>query len=409
MSFENLRKTHPYLLKFLQENEYSVWTIKDVSYEIRNILQNSAAIGWNSYRDVISWYEAQGRSKNALRHKKHTIRMIERYDLKGAYPDGMRHSRLFENDAYLELPSEFRELIEFSYQYRLSNNVQKNTVYCEASASIIFFRFLQKQGCSCLDDILEKDVLAFFLPESENGAGYAARQKIAATLESGINWKEVPCKKLLVLLPVIRRSRRIIQYLTQEETEQIRDVLSCMENGLSYRDRAIGMLLLYTGLRACDIAGLYVESIDWDRDMLHILQKKTDVPLDLPLSAVVGNAIFEYLTKERPVSSNPHLFLTEVDSQRSLDSASIGNVVNRIFRIANIRQKDGDRRGTHIFRHHAVSQMLENGVPLSVISRTLGHTSPTSVNPYLAADFKHLKECAISIAGFPVSEEVLPL
>ena len=409
MSFENLRRTHMNLLIFLQENGYSIWTINAVSYEIRNILQNSSEMGWVSYRDVIHWYEVQGRSKNALRHKKHTIRMIERYDLKGEYPDGMRHSRLFENDAYLELPPEFRELIEFSYQYRLSNNVQKNTVYCEASASIIFFRFLQKQGCSCLDDILEKDVLAFFLPESENGAGYAARQKIAATLESGINWKEVPCKKLLALLPVIRRSRRIIQYLTQEETEQIRDVLSCMENGLSYRDRAIGMLLLYTGLRACDIAGLYVESINWDRDMLHILQEKTDVPLDLPLSAVVGNAIFEYLTKERPVSSNPHLFLTEVDSQRSLDSASIGNVVNRIFRIANIRQKDGDRRGTHIFRHHAVSQMLENGVPLSVISRTLGHSSPTSVNPYLAADFKHLKECAISIEEFPVSEEVLPL
>lgn len=409
MSFENLRRTHMNLLIFLQENGYSIWTIKAVSYEIRNILQNSSEMGWVSYRDVIHWYEVQGRSKNALRHKKHTIRMIERYDLKGEYPDGMRHSRLFENDAYLELPPEFRELIEFSYQYRLSNNVQKNTVYCEASASIIFFRFLQKQGCSCLDDILEKDVLAFFLSESQNGAGYAARQKIAATLESGINWKEVPCKKLLALLPVIRRSRRIIQYLTQEETEQIRDVLSCMENGLSYRDRAIGMLLLYTGLRACDIAGLYVESINWDRDMLHILQEKTDVPLDLPLSAVVGNAIFEYLTKERPVSSNPHLFLTEVDSRRSLDSASIGNVVNRIFRIANIRQKDGDRRGTHIFRHHAVSQMLENGVPLSVISRTLGHSSPTSVNPYLAADFKHLKECAISIEEFPVSEEVLPL
>ena len=409
MSFENLRRAHTNLLIFLQENDYSIWTIKAVSYEIRNILQNSSEMGWVSYRDVIHWYEVQGRSKNALRHKKHTIRMIERYDLKGEYPDGMRHSRLFENDAYLELPPEFRELIEFSYQYRLSNNVQKNTVYCEASTSIIFFRFLQKQGCSCLDDILEKDVLAFFLPESENGAGYAARQKIAATLESGINWKGVPCKKLLALLPVIRRSRKIIQYLTQEETEQIRDVLSCMENGLSYRDRAIGMLLLYTGLRACDIAGLYVESINWDRDMLHILQEKTDVPLDLPLSAVVGNAIFEYLTKERPVSSNPHLFLTEVDSQRSLDSASIGNVVNRIFRIANIRQKDGDRRGTHIFRHHAVSQMLENGVPLSVISRTLGHSSPTSVNPYLAVDFKHLKECAISIEEFPVSEEVLPL
>jgi hypothetical protein len=49
---------------------------------------------------------------------------------------------------------------------------------------------------------------------------------------------------------------------------------------------------------------------------------------------------------------------------------------------------------------------LGNGVPQPVISRTLGHTSPNSLEAYLSADFKHLKECALSIEGFPVSEGV---
>lgn len=409
MSFENLKGTYSELLRYLQEHDYSKWTVKEVSYEIRNILKNSADMGWDSYRDVIRWYEMQGRSKNALRHKNRTIRMIERYDLKGEYPDGKRVSRLFENDAYLSLPSEFRELIEFSYQCRLSGHVQKSTAYCEASSLIVFFRFLQSQGCFCLNDISEEDVLAFFLPESGHGNGCSARRKIAALIKAGTGWRAASCNRLLAFLPPIRRSRKIIQYLTPEESEKIRDALNCAGNGLSCRDRAIGALLLYTGLRACDIAGLYMESIEWEHDVLHILQRKTNVPLNLPLPAVVGNAIFEYLTKERPLSGNPHLFLTEVDSQRSLDSASIWNVVNRIFHAANIRQNGDDRRGTHIFRHHAVSQMLKNGIPLPVISKTLGHSSPVSVNPYLAADFEHLRACAISIEEFPVSEEVIPL
>jgi len=53
--------------------------------------------------------------------------------------------------------------------------------------------------------------------------------------------------------------------------------------------------------------------------------------------------------------------------------------------------------------------MLENGVARPVISKILGHTSPDSLEPYLMADFKHLKDCALSVEAFPIREEVLPL
>jgi len=410
MGFEKLKVTSEELLAFLREKEYSAWTIKEISYEIRNILENADRYGWNSYRDVFRWYESQGRSKNALRHKGRTIRMIERFDIKGEYPDGTRQSRLFENDTYEQLPLEFRALVEFSHQHRISQSVSTSTAYSEASNAIIFFRHMQKCGRSTLDEISEKDVLTFFALDNEDySRGYAARGRIAVTLRIGMSWKKASCQRILSFLPEIRRSRKIVQYLTEEEITFIREALSNMENGLSYRDRAIGTLLLYTGLRACDIAGLLLESIDWEHDMIRIMQRKTNIPLELPLSAIVGNAIFDYLIKERAVSNNPHIFLTEVDSQRSLRNSSIGNIVIRIFHAANIRTKEGDRKGTHIFRYHAASHMLESGVPLAVISRTLGHTSPSSVNPYLMADFTHLKECALSIEKFPLSEEVLPV
>jgi site-specific recombinase XerD len=73
---------------------------------------------------------------------------------------------------------------------------------------------------------------------------------------------------------------------------------------------------------------------------------------------------------------------------------------------ADIRQDKGRRRGTHIFRHHMVITMLSNGIPQPVITRTLGHTAPESLSPYLHADMKHLRECALSLDEFPVSKEV---
>ena len=39
------------------------------------------------------------------------------------------------------------------------------------------------------------------------------------------------------------------------------------------------------------------------------------------------------------------------------------------------------------------------------ISRTLGHTAPDSLEPYLRADLLHLKECALDISNFPVAGE----
>jgi integrase len=177
-------------------------------------------------------------------------------------------------------------------------------------------------------------------------------------------------------------------------------------SGLPLRDRAIGMPLMYTGLRGCDVAGMTLDSIDWKNDRIHIRQQKTEEPLDLPLSAMVGNAIYDYLSSERPDSGESRLFLSLTKPFTPLDSGSIGNITGKIMKEAKVRQSPGMRKGVHIFRHHVASALLGNGIPQPVISRTLGHTAPDSLEPYLRADFIHLKECALDISGFPIAGEV---
>lgn len=67
----------------------------------------------------------------------------------------------------------------------------------------------------------------------------------------------------------------------------------------------------------------------------------------------------------------------------------------------------GDRKGLHLFRHHMAISLLENGISQPIISQTMRHRSLASLNPYLSADFSHLKECALSIESFPIQKEVL--
>jgi integrase len=298
-------------------------------------------------------------------------------------------------------------LIDFYCESEEKRGKKDTTIYNESHHAASFLLSLQKDGADSLNKVTEDQVISFFV--SEDGTlikSCSYKKDIAAVFKAGLVWNEKECSKILCFLPALRESRKNIQYLTGEEVSRIREALGDRMSGLPLRDRAIGMLLMYTGLRGCDVAGMTLDSIDWKNDRIHIRQQKTEEPLDLPLSAMVGNAIYDYLSSERPDSGESRLFLSLTKPFTPLDSGSIGNITGKIMKEAKVRQSPGMRKGVHIFRHHVASALLGNGIPQPVISRTLGHTAPDSLEPYLRADFIHLKECALDISGFPIAGEV---
>jgi integrase len=161
-----------------------------------------------------------------------------------------------------------------------------------------------------------------------------------------------------------------------------------------------------TGLRCCDIAALTLDAIDWDADLIVLDQAKTGARLTLPLTAVVGNAVWDYLASGRPDAACPFLFVSQNRPHCPLRAGSLHNIAEKIMDAAGIRRGDGDRRGLHLFRHHLATAMLGNDVPQPVISQTLGHTFPDSLGAYLGADLAHLRECSLSVDRFPVAEGV---
>lgn len=74
---------------------------------------------------------------------------------------------------------------------------------------------------------------------------------------------------------------------------------------------------MYTGLRGCDISALTLENFDWEHDLIKNTKAKTGQPLTLPLRAVVGNAVFDYLLKERPQCPEPYVFSSTRATQKT--------------------------------------------------------------------------------------------
>lgn len=408
MDLQNLREHHEELLSFMESNGYCNTYIRRFRDEINRILTEAGSHRWQSYQDIYLDYLKVPHSKDYLRNKRTIIGALEQFDLFGRLPDGRHRHTLFERGSYHLLQPEFQELIDFYCTYEKQRGKKESTIRGESLNTASFLYRMQEQGARCLDEVTEDAVLSFFV--SEDGSlckGCSYKKNISAVFKAGLKWKEPQCRRILSFLPLLRETRKNIQYLTQDEVRLLRAAVE--SSGFSARNKAVILLLLFTGLRGCDIAGLTFSSIDWEKERILINQQKTSMPVEIPLSAVVGNAIYDYLEQERPDTESLRLFLSETHPFSPMSAQGIANIVAKACRLAGIRQNPGDRKGTHIFRHNLASSMLENGVPQPVITQTLGHTAPDSLEPYLKADFVHLKECSLSIEAFPLAGEVFSL
>jgi len=411
MDVQNLRDNYPKLIMHMEESGYSSGYTQNVRREIVRILSRADSKNWETYTDVYQEYAKKSSSKQYLRNKLNYLGIIEGFDKRGEYPDGRQRQKIVMRGKYHLLSPEFKALIDCYRASESKRDKKATTITCEANHGASFLYALQQKGIKTVDAITETAVLSFFIGEDGilcRGCSY--KKDIAVVFKACLRENPdspVPFERVLAYLPELREQRKNIQYLKPEETYRVKQALTNEDSGLSLRDRAIGTLVFYTGLRCCDIAGLMINDIDWENEKIHILQQKTEAPIELPLSVTVGNAVYDYVASERPDTDCEYIFISKNHPYGRLTNRGLSNISNKIMKAANIRQNTGERRGFHIFRHRVATELLGGGIPQPVISRALGHTSPDSLEAYLSADFKHLKECALSIDRFPMPEGVL--
>ena len=67
-------------------------------------------------------------------------------------------------------------------------------------------------------------------------------------------------------------------------------------------------LLVTYGLRAREVAALTLDDIDWERERLLVPERKAGHCTAYPLSAVVGEALLDYLRNARPTTPQRQVF-----------------------------------------------------------------------------------------------------
>lgn len=404
MVFSGLKMDSNILLQHMQEQEYSRIMLDEVS-KVISFLLNREDSTWDSYEYALAEYlePYKNSSKSTQANKISRFNTVAAFVLYGKLPDGYPNSQLIKKGTYYKLNSSYCAHIDKFAANLKRKSISDSTVKCYTGNAASILLKLQERGCKNLNDVKETDLIAVFYNNGHlTSSDYRA---IFLRFLREADLGDDLAHKLRIWTPKYRKRKQNIQYLTAKEAEIIRETLRTGE-GLSYRDKAIGTILFYTALRSIDIAKLRLSDIDWENDLIRIVQEKNDAPWIAPLLAPVGNAIYDYIEKERPSSTDPHLFISLHRPFKGLTRKTIsGTVLNRIFDIACLRMHEGDRRGSHLFRHHLTSVMLEHGVKGTIISDVLGHQDTASIEPYLNTDFKNLKQCALSVEMYPLRLE----
>ena len=206
---------------------------------------------------------------------------------------------------------------------------------------------------------------------------------------------------LSTVVPKLRycKKAKIPSAYSKDEIERLVNNID-RGNPRGKRDYALILLAARLGLRASDIANLTFSSFKWDKNLIEVAQQKTGEPVTLPLLNDVGEAVIDYIRYARPKSDVPFLFLKLNAPNDVMYANSIHHTVYARLKAAGIRIPPGKKHGPHALRHSLASALLENNVPMPVISEALGHTDTESTSVYLNIDVARLRECAVEVSAF---------
>lgn len=187
-------------------------------------------------------------------------------------------------------------------------------------------------------------------------------------------------------------------------TEEIRKMDTSIEktSKVGKRDYAIFLLASRLGLRASDICQLQFRNLDWDRNIINLVQYKTKKEIELPLLSVIGEAIIDYIQNGRPKSDNKTIFLTANAPYTPISVPGLSSIITGIIYKAGIEIKNR-HHGAHCLRHSLATQLLKQGTPLPVISETLGHRNSQTTMIYLGVDVNGLLCCSLYVPPVPDS------
>uniref|UniRef100_A0A7C6EBX7 Tyrosine recombinase XerC n=1 Tax=candidate division WOR-3 bacterium TaxID=2052148 RepID=A0A7C6EBX7_UNCW3 len=249
-----------------------------------------------------------------------------------------------------------------------------------------FFDFVaDRLGNKPLKAIRREDIRDFLGFVMRYGYDRRSAARKLSTLKSF--FKFLVAEKMLATNPARdvktpRIEKKLPGFLTQYQVQKALQIVG--DDEIALRNRAILETLYGAGLRAQELVGLDIDSIDFDSEIIKVKGKGNKERI-VPLGSYAKKAIQDYLSV-RKNKENPAVFLSK--QGKRLVTRSIQNIVKQ--QLSKVSEVTGTN--PHILRHSFATHLLERGADLRAVQELLGHSSLSTTQIYTHLSVERLKK-----------------
>jgi integrase len=296
---------------------------------------------------------------------------------------------------------DYSNLLSFYKQHLIQESMSESTITFAIRVGSMFFCYLESMKiyktsnltAINVSDFFRRDVFSTRKPMGVQAYAYKLKKLLIFLEDMGI----VSNENLHHVIPKVFAKQVSIVTTISHKAEQKLISNDKLSDPLGKRNQAMILLALRLGVRRSDIVGLKFSNINWQNDTITFIQRKTKVPITLPLLTDVGNALMDYILESRVDSDANEIFIRGYAPYKAMKPGSTSKISLKY--LSEFNKEDCPEKGFHILRRTAATKLFENNVPSSVISASLGHLNLASADVYLSTDSKRMIKCALSLCG----------
>jgi integrase/recombinase XerD len=257
--------------------------------------------------------------------------------------------------------------------------------------------YLDRIGVANIGE-LSPPILSSFVIDTKDHLGKASLSRVLSPIRVMLRYlyRERLLERDLSGIVELPHSYELSNLPRSISWDEVRRMLEAVDlrTSVGRRDHAILLLLVTYGLRAREVAGIRLDDIDWKNERLFVRERKAGHSTGYPLSDVVGDAILEYLKRDRPKTRERSLFFCMHAPVVPLSWQSVSGRAQHYLRLAGV---DIPKRGSHTLRHTCVQRLVDAQFSLKLIGDYVGHKSPDTTRIYSKVDIEGLRELALGL------------
>ena len=394
ISAMRLRGCSEYTLK---ENRWSVYT-----HIIRYHFDNDTDVCSDDLLEEICQKQEKRYQQNEISRKYYRSFITATFRIRSYVKTGEVDFSIIKDTKTYKPDAEYQKLVDFALK---ETGVSKDQQYKLSIVMRQFFCYYEKRHES-IAEISDRDFIEFIPvvakknPHNMNCVLRSLRYLIRYLNEHRL-------AKINVDLKVFNPKAPPHQLIVPFTQDDISAMLSVIDNNSQTpkRDAAIILLAFNSGLRCADIRNLQLHNIDWKKEELRIVQKKTGTSISAPLNGKTLNAIATYILEERPKSEDSNVFLRAQPPYVAIKStSSFDYMVDKYCRLASINKIK--YRSFHSLRRAFGTELAVAEVPITSISQMLGHRNMGADIAYLSFNNTQTLLCASDFSDVPITKGV---